>query len=80
MAYIAAMERLSHAPPHLIQVDGEGGWDFEDIGFTEGTRVIAEHKLPTNTVLCSNDRLAIGLLSAAFESGMRVGQGGAAVR
>jgi DNA-binding LacI/PurR family transcriptional regulator len=78
-AYVAAMERLSH-DPHLIQVDGEG-WDFEDIGFTEGSRVISEHKLPTNTVLCSNDRLAIGLLSAAFESGMRVGQGaGSALR
>lgn len=79
MAYVAAMERLS-LDPHLIQVDGEG-WDFEDIGFTEGTRVIAEHGLPTNTILCSNDRLAIGLLSAAFESGMRVGQGaGSALR
>lgn len=78
-AYIAAMERLSHTPC-LIQVDGEG-WDFESIGFREGKRVLSERQLPTNTVLCSNDRLAIGLLSAAFESGLRVGLGaGSALR
>jgi len=70
-AYIAAMERLGHEP-HLIQVDGQG-WDFEDIGFREGTRLLSGRKLPTNTVLCSNDRLAIGLLSAAFECGFNVG-------
>jgi DNA-binding LacI/PurR family transcriptional regulator len=38
-------------------------------------RVIAEKKLPTNTVLCSNDRLAIGFLAAAYEKGLRVGRG-----
>lgn len=78
-AYIAAMERLDH-DPHLIQVDGEG-WDFEEIGFVEGGRVIAQRQLSTNTVLCSNDRLAIGFLSAAYESGLRVGHGtGSALR
>lgn len=78
-AYIAAMERLDHTP-HLIQVEGEG-WDFEEIGFREGSRVLSEGKPPTNTILCSNDRLAIGLLSAAYESGLRVGLGaGSALR
>mgnify|MGYP000253517929 CR=1 FL=1 len=70
-AYISAMERLGHEP-HLIQVDGQG-WDFEEIGFREGARILTQQKLPTNTILCSNDRLAIGLLSAAFENGIKVG-------
>ena len=70
-AYISAMERLGHEP-NLIQVRGES-WDFEEIGAVEGARVIGEKKLLTNTVLCSNDRLAIGFLSAAFESGIQVG-------
>ncbi|MBT2131538.1 LacI family DNA-binding transcriptional regulator [Aliiroseovarius lamellibrachiae] len=70
-AYIAAMGRLGHEP-HLIQVDGQG-WDFEEIGFREGARILTQQKLPTNTILCSNDRLAIGLLSAAFENGIKVG-------
>lgn len=78
-AYVTAMERLDQTP-HLIQVDGDG-WDFEEIGFREGTRLIANRLLPTNTVLCSNDRLAIGFLSAAYESGLRVGLGaGSALR
>ncbi|WP_417434560.1 LacI family DNA-binding transcriptional regulator [Hoeflea sp.] len=72
-AYVQAMERLGHKP-HLIQVKGEG-WDFEEIGFREGSRVIADRTLPTDTLLCSNDRLAIGLLSAAYQQGLRVGLG-----
>lgn len=78
-AYLAAMERRG-LEGHLIQVDGNG-WDFEEIGFREGSRIIAQRALKTNTVLCSNDRLAIGLLSAAYESGLRVGRGpGSALR
>lgn len=72
-AYISAMERLGHSPA-LIQAEGQG-WEFEEIGFREGTRVVRDRNLPTNTLLCSNDRLAIGLLSAAFEAGLRVGIG-----
>lgn len=71
-AYLAAMERLGHQP-HLIQIDGQG-WNFEEIGFREGGRILTEQRLPTNTILCSNDRLAIGLLSAAFENGIKVGR------
>lgn len=72
-AYKSAMERLGHTP-HLIQLEGEG-WNFEEIGFQEGARVLKGRNLPTNTILCSNDRLAIGLLAAAFENGFKVGLG-----
>lgn len=70
-AYLNAMQRLGHAP-HIIQAEGEG-WDFEEIGFREGMRVLSEGNLPTDTLLCSNDRLAIGVLSAAYQMGVRVG-------
>ncbi|RME15982.1 MAG: LacI family transcriptional regulator [Alphaproteobacteria bacterium] len=72
-AYLAAMKRLGHAPM-LVQVEGEG-WDFEAIGFRGGSELLARPSLPSNTVLCSNDRLAIGFLSAACEAGVRVGLG-----
>lgn len=78
-AYVGAMERMGYQP-HLIQVEG-GGWDFEEVGYTQGGRVLDERGFPTNTVLCSNDRLAIGLLTATYQRGLRVGRGsGCAMR
>jgi DNA-binding LacI/PurR family transcriptional regulator len=78
-AYVEAMERLGH-DPHVLRVDGEG-WGFEEVGYREGLRVLAQRLLPTDTVLCSNDRLAIGFLAACYERGLRVGRGaGTALR
>ncbi len=78
-AYIAAMESFGQTP-EIIHV-GEQSWEFERMGLEEGKRLIAERKLPTNTVLCSNDRIAIGLLAAAYQMGLRVGRGeGCAIR
>lgn len=72
-AYIESMEALGHMP-QVLHVQGEG-WDFEEVGYREGMRIISERRLPTDTVLCSNDRVAIGFLAAAYEKGLRVGRG-----
>lgn len=72
-AYERSMKRLSLVP-EFLRVGGDG-WDFEEIGYREGGRLIAAKRLPTRTVLCSNDRLAIGFLAAAYESGVKVGLG-----
>lgn len=78
-AYKQAMERLGHEH-QVIRIDGET-WDFERIGFEGGLRVIDEKLAQTSTILCSNDRLAIGFLAAAYERGIRVGHGeGCALR
>lgn len=78
-AYVAAMEKRG-LTPELIQVAGDG-WDFEEIGYQGAKAAISGRQLTTNTVLCSNDRLAIGFLSAAYELGQRVGRGaGCAMR
>ena len=71
--YLAAMEGLGFEP-QIIQVDGTG-WEFEEIGRQGGLKALNEGSFRTNTVLCSNDRLAIGLLSACFEAGVTVGRG-----
>ena len=71
-AYIAMMERLG-LDPHVIQIDGTG-WGFEEIGRKGALKLLEEKALPTDTVLCSNDRLAIGFLSACFEKGVHVGR------
>lgn len=72
-AFVQAMERQG-LDPRIMRVAGSN-WDFERIGFEEGTRLIEERAFPTDTVLCSNDRLAIGLLAAAYRKGLRVGHG-----
>lgn len=79
LAYIEIMEHLG-LEPHIVKIEGEG-WEFEKIGREGALHVLSESGFPTNTVLCSNDRLAIGLLSACYEQGVRVGRGyGCALR
>lgn len=72
-AYLSIMQNLK-LDPHVISIDGEG-WGFEEIGRQGGLQLLEENALPTNTMLCSNDRLAIGFLSACYEKGIRVGRG-----
>lgn len=69
-AYDHAMRSLGHTPVFL-EANGED-WNFEEVGFREGGRFI-DAGLASNTVLCSNDRLAIGFLAAAYEKGISVG-------
>ena len=37
--------------------------------------MLDQGRFSTNTILCSNDRLAIGLLTACYEKKIRVGRG-----
>jgi len=78
-AYKDAMERLG-LEPQFVRIKGEG-WGLEEIGYQGAIKVLNERSLPTDTVLCSNDRLAIGFLAACYEKGLRVGRGsGCALR
>lgn len=70
--YIASMERLGHKP-HVIQIEGTG-WEVEAIGQRGGLKALDEDLLTSNTVLCSNDRLAIGFLTACYDRGIKVGK------
>jgi DNA-binding LacI/PurR family transcriptional regulator len=72
-AYIKMMQRLGFEP-HIVQIEGEG-WAFEEIGRRGALKILQDKTLPTDAILCSNDRLAIGLLSACCELRIRVGRG-----
>lgn len=72
-AYVLAMERQG-LDPQVIPANSTD-WGFEQLGHDEGLRLIRSGGFPSTTVLCANDRLAIGLLAAAYESGLRVGRG-----
>ena len=69
--YIMAMENLG-LEPNIVQIEGEG-WALEDIGLQGGLHTIRSGALETKTVLCSNDRLAIGFLAACHKEGLKVG-------
>ena len=71
-AFVSAMERLGHEA-HIVRVQGKT-WDFERIGFDRGLEVLKRGGFATDTVLCSNDRLAIGLIAAAHELKISVGR------
>lgn len=71
-AYVEAMEDLGLAP-RIVRAAGQS-WEFERIGCEEGGRALDAGAFATDTILCSNDRLAIGLLSAAYRRGLRVGR------
>ncbi|ROU01071.1 LacI family DNA-binding transcriptional regulator [Histidinibacterium lentulum] len=78
-AYLRVMEEAGHEP-RVVQIEGEG-WAFEEIGRRGTHEILDSGGFATDTVLCSNDRLAIGLLSACYERGLRVGRGdGCALR
>lgn len=78
-AYIGAMERQG-LTPHVVPVL-QNDWSFEQIGYSEGLRLLSRGLFPSSTVLCANDRIAIGLLAAAYERGLRIGRGpGSAMR
>ena len=69
--YLEAMQSQGHTPV-IFEAEGEG-WALEEIGLQEGIRFIDSGKMQTKTVLCSNDRLAIGFLAACYQKGLRVG-------
>lgn len=69
--YVAAMEKRGHEP-HIVKAPGEG-WALEEIGRREGIKLIESGQLKSSTVLCSNDRLAIGFLAACYQKEIRVG-------
>jgi DNA-binding LacI/PurR family transcriptional regulator len=78
-AYLDIMDKAG-LEPRVISIEGEG-WGFEEIGRQGAHALLSAGGLPTDSVLCSNDRLAIGFLAACYERGLRVGRGdGCALR
>jgi len=72
-AYVEKMEAL-HLAAQVVQIEGTG-WAFEEIGRDGALELLSSDALTSNTVLCSNDRLAIGFLSACYDRGVKVGRG-----
>lgn len=79
VAYIKRMKELGHEPEiigtELIQPD----WHFEAHGEAVLDSYLSQGKYTDRTILCANDRVAIGALRAASRHGLvpgRCGEGG----
>lgn len=74
-AYVEAMEKLGLAPA-IIAVPEVVTWDFEQYAFQQASRLFGSvDSLPSRTIVCANDRLAFGVIAAAWERGLKVGHG-----
>lgn len=73
-AYLDAMSRFN-VEPHVLSLTPARTWDFERFGFEEFTRLTRQKALPTDTILCANDRIAFGAIAAAYKLGMKIGHG-----
>ncbi|WP_210725909.1 LacI family DNA-binding transcriptional regulator [Modicisalibacter radicis] len=71
-AYEEAMAQ-AHESPRVLAVPKRLDWDFERYGH-EQTRHALEAGLPTRTILCANDRIALGALLAAWQANLHVGR------
>ena len=71
--YVAAMRRLGFEPVVLESTHGYS-WDFERIGFERMGAILDAGGLPGPTLLCANDRLAFGVMAAAYARGLKVGR------
>ncbi|TIM02025.1 MAG: LacI family transcriptional regulator, partial [Mesorhizobium sp.] len=49
-------------------------WDFERIGYEQTEKMLEAGALPGRTILCANDRLAFGVMAAAYSRGLKVGR------
>lgn len=71
--YIATMESLG-LEPIVFGNSKDYTWDFERIGFEQTDTMLGAGTLPSRTILCANDRLAFGVMAAAFSRGKKVGR------
>jgi DNA-binding LacI/PurR family transcriptional regulator len=71
-AYVATMKRLGFEPS-VVPPERGAGWGFEEMGYKVADRLLNKGGFPSRTVLFANDRLAIGVLAAAYANGVRVG-------
>ncbi|WP_181183696.1 MULTISPECIES: LacI family DNA-binding transcriptional regulator [unclassified Mesorhizobium] len=73
-AYVEAMRQFKMTPV-IVPVAEARSWDFEKFGYDEALRILKSGGFPTGTVLCANDRIAFGVISAAYELGLKIGHG-----
>ncbi len=74
-AYVKRMKELGHEPIILNPAPITGWASFERFGFEQFLILPPERVRTVTSILCVNDRVAFGLISAAVKLGLTVGKG-----
>jgi DNA-binding LacI/PurR family transcriptional regulator len=69
-AYIAKMSELGLEPQFVTADQALQSWDFEAYGLTVMDRHFGRQEHTSDTILCANDRIAIGAIRAANKHGL----------
>lgn len=73
-AYVRRMEELGHEPV-VLEPGAIAAWNnFEQFGFERFLTLPPERVRTVSSVLCVNDRVAFGMMSAAVKLGLKVGK------
>lgn len=74
-AYLEAMA-ARNLTAEILALSDAATWDFERFAFEEAGRLFENvSRLPSKTIVCANDRLAFGVIAAAWQKGLKVGHG-----
>lgn len=69
-AYIDKMNTLGHEPRLIDAGSAEDSWEFEAYGLGVMDEHFGRQKHVSDTILCANDRIAIGAIRAANKHGL----------
>jgi len=69
-AYVRAMSELGYEPSFVESGDGPETWDFEAFGYKVMDDHFSHQRYTAATLLCANDRIAIGAIRAANRHGL----------
>ena len=81
-AYVAKMHELGIAPRFVDSNGATVSWQFEAYGLSVMDEHFSRQKHTSETILCANDRIAIGAIRAANKHGLmtRGAENGARLR
>ena len=71
--YTDVMKNLG-CEPKIVSVDKSLNWDFEAFAYQQTEKLLKTTGFPSDTILCANDRLAYGVMSACRAAGLKVGR------
>lgn len=71
--YQAVMQRLGYEP-QIVPVCPSLDWGFEAWAYQQAEKILQEGGFPSDTILCANDRIAYGVMSACQAAGLKIGR------